>query len=246
MPDTERQQQGDSLHPEVFATAVAIAADAHGDQVDKAGWPYILHPLRVGLAGRTDPERVVGFLHDVFEDSGYDARRVLLLGMPDDVVRTVEVLTKRQGECYEDYLARVKADPLARAVKLNDLADNLREDRVVALSEAMVRRYTRAQAFLLEEAGVQDETTALGGPGPAEEEKAGPLPLDIPPDLLQQVNLSRPFAELTLIHTGQYTGPTRGRAVKSNEVGFYFLTEKDGLFFIPWSNLAFWRVLPEV
>lgn len=48
--------------------AIEIAAEAHREQTDKAGAPYLLHPLRVMMLLETDDERIVGILHDVVED----------------------------------------------------------------------------------------------------------------------------------------------------------------------------------
>lgn len=83
---------------------------------------------------------------------------------------------------------------------------------------------------------------SAGQEGPS----AGAPPTELPQELAEKSNADRPFVELTLIHTGLYTGPTRGRMVEESHAGFVLLTERDGLFFIPWSNLAFWRYLPEV
>lgn len=135
----------------VFATAVGLASQAHRWQVDKAGMPYILHPLQVGLAGKSDAEKIVGFLHDVVEDSDTTLGHLWSLGVPAEVVRAVDALTKREGETYASYIVRVSENDLARAVKLNDLADNLREERAAALSDAMLRRYRQARKFLSEE-----------------------------------------------------------------------------------------------
>jgi len=52
-----------------FARALAIAAEAHQDQLDKAGQPYVLHPIRMALRMGTEVERIVAVLHDVVEDT---------------------------------------------------------------------------------------------------------------------------------------------------------------------------------
>lgn len=147
-------EDGPVLPSNLYAGAIHLANEVHRCQEDKAGFPYILHVLRVGLAGANDRERIVGWLHDVVEDGGPDYLKYLQSRhFPSDVIDAVEALTCRKGENYEDYLVRVKANPLARAVKLNDLSDNLREDRVVVLSDSLVRRYRRARKFLLEDTG---------------------------------------------------------------------------------------------
>jgi (p)ppGpp synthase/HD superfamily hydrolase len=103
--------------------AIALAVDAHCGQTDKAGAPYILHPLRVMLAMKSDDERIVATLHDVVEDSAYTIEAIAYDFGPR-VAEAVDALTKRKGESYDDYLARVAINPLAKSVKLADLADN--------------------------------------------------------------------------------------------------------------------------
>ena len=49
--------------------AIAIAAMAHEGQVDKAGMPYILHPLRMMLSVDTPEACMAAVLHDVVEDT---------------------------------------------------------------------------------------------------------------------------------------------------------------------------------
>jgi hypothetical protein len=75
-------------------------------------------------------------------------------------------------------------------------------------------------------------------------EPVGPPPMDIPPAMEVRLNLDAPFVELTLVHTGQYTGPTRGRVVGEDDNGFDFLTHQ-GLYFVTWANLAYWTYLSE-
>ena len=49
--------------------AIEIAVEAHKGQTDKAGMPYILHPLRLMFQMKTDNEKIAAVLHDVVEDS---------------------------------------------------------------------------------------------------------------------------------------------------------------------------------
>jgi (p)ppGpp synthase/HD superfamily hydrolase len=81
-------------------TAIAIAAEAHEGQVDKAGAPYILHPLRVMLRLDTNEERIVAVLHDVVEDcKGWSFKRLKAEKFSDRVIGALKALTKRkQGE----------------------------------------------------------------------------------------------------------------------------------------------------
>lgn len=127
--------------------AILLAVEAHRGQVDKAGRPYILHALRVMLRLDSDVERISAVLHDVIEDSGYRVDRLREMGYPEEVLRALDCLTRRQQESYTQFIARVKTDPLARRVKIADLEDNLNLRRLAALTEEdleRVRKYERA------------------------------------------------------------------------------------------------------
>lgn len=127
--------------------AIDKALAAHAGQRDKAGRPYILHPLRVMLAGKTDAERIVGVLHDVLED-GPDYHVGDLAFLPDDLVEAVVALTRQPGEDYMDFCRRAGANPIARRVKIADLRDNLSPDRQLLRSAEAEERRARYRAAL--------------------------------------------------------------------------------------------------
>lgn len=137
------------------AEAIALASEAHAGQVDKDGKPYIDHPRRVMESLTDELARIVAALHDVVEDCadrGYDLAFLAARGVPADALGAVEAMTKRPGEQLEVYWARVAANPLARAVKLADIADNSDETRLAALPVAQQdwfrTKYARARAAL--------------------------------------------------------------------------------------------------
>ncbi len=130
--------------------AIALALRVHRGQVDKAGQPYILHPLRVMLGLETEEERIVGVLHDVVEDSGKDdpAKAVALddlrrQGYSEEVVAALDSVTRSEGESYEEFILRLKPNPLARRVKLADLKDNLDVRRLGSVGERDLERLNR-------------------------------------------------------------------------------------------------------
>lgn len=108
-----------------FEAAVGIALAAHAGQTDKRGVEYIKHPLRVALAVEHlgTEYGIVAVLHDVIEDSPVQLASLHSFGSA--VLAALDAITKRKGETYGDYLVRVGADPIAKAVKLADLADNM-------------------------------------------------------------------------------------------------------------------------
>jgi (p)ppGpp synthase/HD superfamily hydrolase len=131
--------------------AIALAAKAHEGQVDKLGQPYILHPLRVMQAMETDDERIVAVLHDVVEDTHISLATLRELGLPDGLLAAVDAITRVVGEPYmPDYIERIAGNPIARKVKLADLADNLSVTRSPQDANAPTRRarYRKARSIL--------------------------------------------------------------------------------------------------
>lgn len=103
-----------------------IAREAHAGQFRRDGiTPYIVHPEAVA-AGVTNPEeKAVAWLHDVLEDTPTTPQNLLDAGIPENVVTAVITMTKTAGVAYNDYLVSVKANPLARVVKISDMKANL-------------------------------------------------------------------------------------------------------------------------
>lgn len=124
--------------------AIHIAEKAHSGQLDKSGSPYIEHVLRVMDAGVTTDEKIAGVLHDVIEDSDWTAEALAAEGFPPHIVTALHHLTHLpEKESYEEYIARVKKNSLAVAVKLNDLTDNMDIRRLPYLSDKDVKRLKR-------------------------------------------------------------------------------------------------------
>lgn len=106
--------------------ALRIATTAHAGQLDRDGYPVILHPLTVGLMGHTDEEKMAGFLHDVVEDSDYTFEQLLHEGIPVGVVNALRLLTHEKGTDYFRYVQNIidSGNPIALQVKHNDLKHN--------------------------------------------------------------------------------------------------------------------------
>ena len=131
--------------------AVEIAARAHSGQVDKAGQPYILHPLRLMLSLPGADERIAAVLHDVVEDTPVTLSDLASNGFSEAVLSAVALLTHDPAVAYFDYVRLVAAHPVARAVKMADLRDNLDISRISAPSEkdiARLEKYREALAIL--------------------------------------------------------------------------------------------------
>ncbi|MBR5804102.1 MAG: phosphohydrolase [Bacteroidaceae bacterium] len=135
--------------------AIQIATEAHHGQVDKAGNDYILHPLRVMELGNSLEEKIVGVLHDVVEDTNWTFERLADEGFSPIILDALRCVTKlSENEPYDHFISRVQANPLATAVKLNDLSDNMDIRRLKTLTEKdfiRLQKYHKAYWRLKEE-----------------------------------------------------------------------------------------------
>ena len=120
--------------------AIKIAVDSHRDQIDKGGNPYILHPLRVMLSMNNESDRICALLHDVIEDSVLTFDDLRNYGFTEELLQTIECLTKRVGEPYESFVKRVLADKRAIRIKIADIEDNMDLSRISNISEADLKR----------------------------------------------------------------------------------------------------------
>jgi GTP diphosphokinase / guanosine-3',5'-bis(diphosphate) 3'-diphosphatase len=124
--------------------AIAIAAEGHAGQLDKAGQPYILHPIRVMLRVSGTSERIAAILHDVVEDTPVTLDQLAAERFSREVVDAVDALTKRAGENRIDAAKRAAANPVARAVKLADNAENMDLSRI---SNPTQKDYDRLEEY---------------------------------------------------------------------------------------------------
>jgi guanosine-3',5'-bis(diphosphate) 3'-pyrophosphohydrolase len=132
--------------------ALAIAAAAHAGQIDKAGQPYILHPIRVMLSVKNGDERIAAILHDVVEDTPVSFDDLESEGFSAAVVDAVRALTKTEGESRIEAALRAVKDPIARQVKLADVSDNMDLSRIPSPTEkdyARLKEYERVREILM-------------------------------------------------------------------------------------------------
>ena len=133
--------------------AIKIATKAHEGATDKYGAPYINHVTRVMNMGQTDNEKIVGVLHDVIEDTYWTFEDLEKEGFSKEVIDALKCVTKTsEDEDYEEFITRVKINPLAVKVKLNDLTDNLdikRMPEVLELDLKRLNKYLKAYNELI-------------------------------------------------------------------------------------------------
>ena len=136
----------------MLETMIHIATNAHSRQFDKGGNPYILHPLHVMHKVRHTDEATmcIAVGHDLFEDTYVTPEMLRANGISERVIEGIQALTKVEGESYEDYKAKVKANPDAVNVKMEDLRHNSDLRRLKDVTPKDVERVARYMQFYKE------------------------------------------------------------------------------------------------
>lgn len=132
-----------------YELALKIATEAHKGQVDKAGVPYINHPLTVASLVDTEEEKIVALLHDTIEDTNITEQDLLNYGFSNKIVEAVKLLTHNKDVPYMDYVAKIKDNELARKVKIADLTHNSDLSRLKEITDKDKKRYNKYQNALL-------------------------------------------------------------------------------------------------
>lgn len=157
LEDTELYDEYKELTEEEFFLELArqLSKAYHRKQVDKGGVDYFSgHIISVVNGVDTIEEKTVAYLHDTAEDTKLTYVDLMVLDFSDRVINAVIALTKNKKESYEDYLKRVKANELARAVKLSDLTNNMDLSRLKEITEVDKKRlekYKKAYKYLKEQ-----------------------------------------------------------------------------------------------
>lgn len=135
---------------------IAFIKTAHKGQKDWGGEEYWLHPFAVMERlgdGASDDEKVVALLHDVLEDTAATRDDLLALGYSDEIVSSVERLSRPKGVTYMDWIRSiaVSGDRVAIKVKIADNEHNSCPERNGKLPEDkrdIVKRYERSLRIL--------------------------------------------------------------------------------------------------
>lgn len=133
--------------------AMGIAYSAHQGQTDKAGVPYVFHPLHLAEEMTDEVTAAAALLHDVLEDTPVTCNELREAGIPEAVLEALERLTRKEGEPYFAYLDRLRSDPVALAVKRADLRHNSDLTRLETIGEEDLRRVERYRRALEDLAG---------------------------------------------------------------------------------------------
>ena len=132
--------------------ALKLCFEAHRDQVDKTGLPYVFHPFHLAEQMADEETTVCALLHDVVEDTDYTLDDLKEMGFSQSVLEALSLLTHEEGVSYMDYVKRIKANEIARAVKIADLRHNSDMTRLDTLTDwdiARNEKYAEALKILL-------------------------------------------------------------------------------------------------
>lgn len=141
--------------------AIEIAFEAHKDQKDKNGEPYIGHVLRVMNMGKTQNEKICGALHDLVEDTEWTFEDLRSEGFSETIVDALACVTKTsEDEDYEEFTDRIAKNRLAVIVKINDLSDNMDVRRFDVIREKDVQRLNKYLRAYRKLTAISSENTA--------------------------------------------------------------------------------------
>ena len=128
------------LYTKLTKKAMKIAFEAHKNQTDKNGIPYIYHPIHLAEQMADEKTICVALLHDVVEDTDITFEQLVREGFPDDIIEALKLLTHDDSIQYMDYVKEIKSNPIAAAVKLADLKHNSDLTRLDVIDEKAINR----------------------------------------------------------------------------------------------------------
>ena len=141
------------IYTEATKKAMRLCFAAHKEQLDKCGIPYVFHPIHLAEQMTDEDTTVTALLHDMVEDTDYTFEDLAAMGFNETVLTALRLLTHEKEVPYMDYVAKIKDNPVAKAVKLADLAHNSDLTRLEAPDEkalARAEKYAQATKLLLE------------------------------------------------------------------------------------------------
>ena len=136
------------FYSEKVKKAALIAYNAHKDQLDKGGYPYIMHPIHIAEQMETEDETIAALLHDVIEDTDIGFDYLKKEGFSDTVINCLKILTKDPNDDYMDYIRKIKkTGGIALKIKKADMAHNMIDERIskkIQSDESRMEKYRAA------------------------------------------------------------------------------------------------------
>ena len=133
------------VYTDMTKKAMCFCFEAHKNQQDKSGLPYVFHPFHLTEEMDDEISATVALLHDVMEDTDYTLEDLRRLGFPEDVLEALELMTHGDDTLYMDYVAKIRSNPIATKVKLADLRHNSDLTRLNTIDERALNRVKKYQ-----------------------------------------------------------------------------------------------------
>lgn len=127
------------INTKLTRKAMIIAYEAHKNQVDKSGVPYIYHPIHVAEQMDTENECIIALFHDVVEDTNVTFKQLEEV-FSKEIIDILKLLTREENIEYDEYIKRIKNNSIACKVKIADLTHNLDKTRLDFVTEVDVKR----------------------------------------------------------------------------------------------------------
>jgi len=137
------------IYTDMTKQALRLCFEAHKDQTDKSGLPYVFHPFHLAEQMPDEECVIVALLHDVMEDTGYGITDLAALGFSKPVLEALELMTHDSQVPYLEYVAALKHNRIARTVKLADLRHNSDLTRLNDISDKDIRRVEKYKKAIL-------------------------------------------------------------------------------------------------
>lgn len=135
------------INTKLTRKAMIIAYNAHQGQVDRAGVPYIYHPIHLAEQMDTETECVVALLHDVVEDTDITFAD-LYEYFPKEIIDILKLLTHDKSVDYMDYVKKIKENSIAKKIKIADIKHNSDESRLDKITPKDILRRGKYQKAL--------------------------------------------------------------------------------------------------
>ena len=133
------------IYTELTKKALQIAFDAHKDQQDRAGAPYVFHPFHLAEQMPDEVAVAAALLHDVAEDAAIPFEALAMQGISMEVIDILKLLTHDPAVPYMDYVRKIKesGNPRAIQIKLADLNHNADASRLDAVTPEDLKRFQK-------------------------------------------------------------------------------------------------------
>lgn len=138
------------IYTDATKKAMKLCFEAHKEQKDNSGVPYVFHPIHLAEQMKDEDTTVAALLHDVVEDTDYTLEDLRNMGFSKESMDALALLTHDLSVPYMDYVLKIKDNPVAKEVKLADLKHNSDLTRLDVVDEkATARREKYLKAIQL-------------------------------------------------------------------------------------------------